>query len=274
MSMARTFHIDEDELIQYALGTLKEAQLTMLTAHVSMCTECRARLGAIQLELAAFAASLPEEGDVPEGARQRFLAKLNAPATQDSRMVQAREQGRSGAFTARLKEWLASPIPLRVAAGALAAAVIFLTYDDLSRVHENGRLLSDTKRLEQQSLEYEKLQQFLRGDHTQQVTLHRAAETDTAPVGHAVYSSVTGRLVFTAANMAALPPGKAYELWLLPATGSAPVAAGTFVPDLAGNGAIIFPSLPENVPAKGFGITVEDAQGSAKPTSPILLIGE
>ncbi|HEY9128034.1 MAG TPA: anti-sigma factor [Acidobacteriaceae bacterium] len=272
--MPQAFHIEDDELIQFALGTLKDAQLTTLTAHISLCNECRARLGAIQLELAAYATALPQEGELPAGARDRFLAKLNAPAAQQSRLEQAREQGRGGAFARGLREWFASPIALWTLSGALTAAVIFLAYDDLSHIHENQQMVPEMKRLVQENAEYEELKEFLRGGNTQQVTLHQSASPNYAPSAHATYKPLTGRLVFTASNMPQLPPGKAYELWLLPASGAAPVPAGTFTPDLAGNGAIIFPKLPSNVPAKGFGITVEDARGAETPTLPIIMSGQ
>jgi anti-sigma-K factor RskA len=71
-----------------------------------------------------------------------------------------------------------------------------------------------------------------------------------------------------------VPAGKAYELWILPASGSAPIAAGTFTPDRRGNGAVIFPQLPLDVQAGGFAITVEEAKGSDKPTSPVILSGQ
>ena len=73
--MPGAFHIEEDDLIQYALGTLKESQLGTFTAHISMCNTCRAELGRIQVELAGFAAAMPET-DVPAGARERFMAQL------------------------------------------------------------------------------------------------------------------------------------------------------------------------------------------------------
>ena len=257
MSMPRPFHIEEDELIQYALGTLKDAQLTTLTAHVSMCTECRTKLAAIQVELAAYASALPPEGELPSSARDRFLAKLTTAAASESRLDQVREESRTGAATKSIKDWFATPMPLRILSGALAAAVVFLAYDDLSHIHENRQMIPEMRRLVKETAEYEDLKQFLQGNNTQEVTLHEKPLANKTPEGHAIYSSTTGRLVFTAANMPAPPAGKAYELWLLPASGAAPIPAGTFVPDRAGNGAVIFPNLPENTPAGGFGITVE-----------------
>ena len=272
--MAQAFHIDEDELIQYALGTLKEGQLTTLTAHVSMCTECRTRLAATQVDLAAYASALPEEGELPEGAKERFLTKLSTASAPESKLTKAREEGRVSQFTRTGKNWFATPMPLGILSGALAAAVLFLAYDDLSHIHQNRQMVVESRRLVQESADYESLKDFLRGSDTQKITLHEKPLAGKPPEGHTIYSATSGRLVFTASNMQAPPAGKVYELWLLPASGAAPIPAGTFTPDRNGNGAIIFPKLPENVQAKGFGITVEDAPGATAPTPPILLSGQ
>jgi hypothetical protein len=36
---------------------------------------------------------------------------------------------------------------------------------------------------------------------------------------------------------------------------------------------VLLPPLPKGVPAKAFGVTIEKAEGSATPTSPIILVG-
>ena len=274
MTMPEAFHIEEDDLIQYALGTLKEAQLGTMTAHISMCNTCRSELARIQVELACFAAVQPEEGELPADAKDRFMARLTTGAPAESKLVQFREKSRVYLAGKAFQNWLESPMPLKILSGLLAAACVFLAYDDLSHIHENRQLLPAMKRLANETAELDELKDFLRGNNTQQVTLRVRPVVQKEPEGHAVYSAATGKLVFTASNMAELPDGKAYELWVLPAGGGAPVPAGTFVPDRQGNGAVIFPTIPTNVQAGGFGITVEDAKGSATPTPPILLSGQ
>jgi anti-sigma-K factor RskA len=46
-----------------------------------------------------------------------------------------------------------------------------------------------------------------------------------------------------------------------------------FRPDSTGSASLILPPLPAGVPAKAFGVTVERAEGSDTPTTPILLVG-
>ena len=92
------------------------------------------------------------------------------------------------------------------------------------------------------------------------------------PSGRGTYLASTGTLVFTGSDLGALPAGKVYELWLMPADGSSPIPAGTFSPDATGNATLISSHF-QKVSAKGFAITVENAGGSLKPTLPILLAG-
>ena len=73
--------------------------------------------------------------------------------------------------------------------------------------------------------------------------------------------------------MEPLEPAKVYELWIIPAGGSAPIAAGTFHPDAGGNASILMPKLPQGVTAKAFGITVENEGGATTPTMPIIMAG-
>lgn len=93
------------------------------------------------------------------------------------------------------------------------------------------------------------------------------------PSGRGTYLASNGTLVFTGSDLSPLPGGKVYELWLMPADGSAPIPAGTFTPDATGNATLISSRFQKQVAAKGFAITAEAAGGSLTPTLPILLAG-
>ncbi|HEX4321379.1 MAG TPA: anti-sigma factor [Acidobacteriaceae bacterium] len=273
MTMREAFHIPEEDLIQYALGTLKEVQLSQFTAHISLCNDCRAELGRIQLDLAAFASVQPISA-LPAGARERFLNRLATGTAPDSKFVQIRNKSRLYLWSKTIQRQLESPMLLKVAAGVLAAATLFLGYDDLSHIHQIRQMGPAISRYERDAAEFEGLKDFLRGANTQQVNLRQTPVAAKAPEGHAIYSATTGKLVFTASNMAAPPSGKAYELWVLPVAGGKPIPAGVFTPDLQGNAAVVFPEIPVNVQAAGFGVTVEDAAGAQTPTPPIILSGQ
>jgi Anti-sigma-K factor rskA, C-terminal len=73
-----------------------------------------------------------------------------------------------------------------------------------------------------------------------------AAKTPPQPQGKAIYLRRRGSLIFLANNFAPLPPKKAYELWLIPATGS-PIPAGVFKPDARGSATLVNPPLPQGV---------------------------
>ena len=100
-----------------------------------------------------------------------------------------------------------------------------------------------------------------------------APKSKPEPTGRATYVASRGTLVFQGNSLAAPGPNKVYELWILPADGSAPVAAGTFSPDARGNAALVLPRLAGAVEAKAFAITIEDNGGATTPTMPILLMG-
>ena len=273
MSMPEAFHIAEEDLIQYALGTLKDAQLSQFTAHISLCNTCREELAKTQVELAAYATVQPMS-ELPAGARERFLHRVANDALPASKLVQMRNKSRFYIWSKSFQHWLESPVPLKILSAALAAGLAFVAYDDLSHIHQIRQLLPAMKRYERQAADLEDLKDFLHGSNAQQVSLHEKPAINKSPEGHALYSAASGRLVFTASNMPAPPVGKAYELWVLPAAGGAPIPAGVFTPDLQGSAAVVFPEIPANVQAAGFGVTVEDAAGSRTPTSAIILSGQ
>jgi hypothetical protein len=272
MSMREETHIPEDDLIQYAMGVLPDTQLNTLTAHISMCNVCRDELAKIQIDLASYATVQPMT-DVPEGARERFLSHLTS-SKPESKFVQMRNNNRAYQASRSFKDWLESPMPLKIFSGALAAALLFTVYDDLSHIHELRKLMPEMKRFEAESSQLDELKQFLRGADAKQVSLHEKPVQTKAPEGHALYAATSGKLVFTVSNMPKPPDGKAYELWILPASGAAPIPAGMFMPDMQGNAAVIFPTIPSNVQAGGFGVTVEDEAGAKTPTPPIVLSGQ
>jgi anti-sigma-K factor RskA len=109
------------------------------------------------------------------------------------------------------------------------------------------------------------------GPTAQPVTLV-LANGHPQPQGKAIYVESSGKLLFIASNLPALPDDRAYELWLLPSTGN-PVPAGVFRPDNKGGGMVVNPPLTAGVSAKGFAITVEPKEGSAAPTTKPMLVG-
>jgi anti-sigma-K factor RskA len=137
------------------------------------------------------------------------------------------------------------------------------------------RLTFETAELNQNNAAAERAREVvevLTSPQSQRVALV-SAHALPEPSGNAVYLKNRGALVFTASHLAPLPPNKTYELWVIPASGSAPIPAGTFQPDAQGMASVLLPHLPKGVSAKAFGVTMENAGGSTTPTMPILLAG-
>lgn len=70
-------HLSEPLLIAYAAGNLSEAFGLVTATHISMCDECRARLGA--LEAVGGAVLEGQSAAMSAGALEAVLARLEAP---------------------------------------------------------------------------------------------------------------------------------------------------------------------------------------------------
>ena len=152
---------------------------------------------------------------------------------------------------------------------ALAAVFFFRQSDRLSqRVAE---LQSESAQQQAQLERAREVVATLTSTDAVRVTLV-AAQAPPQPQGKAIYVRDRSSLVFLASNMPALPPQKAYELWLIPTNG-APIPAGVFKPDAHGSATVDPTAVAGGVEAKAFAITIEPEQGSATPTMPIVMMG-
>jgi anti-sigma-K factor RskA len=79
-------------------------------------------------------------------------------------------------------------------------------------------------------------------------------------------------LLFYATNLPALPPGRTYQLWMVPTEGG-PVSAGIFQADTKGDGEVLLPPLPKGIWPKAFAVTEERAGGAPWPTGAKVLVG-
>jgi len=93
------------------------------------------------------------------------------------------------------------------------------------------------------------------------------------PVGQLSWLASQGALVFMAGGLKPLPPGKTYELWLVPKLGAAPVPAGLFQPNADHGASVVLPPVPANTQAEKFMVTIEPARGSETPSFPIVMQG-
>ncbi len=247
-----------DDLALYALDELTGSARQELEAHLETCAACRRELQELRGDLGLLGLSTggPQP---PARSKERLM-----------RAIAAEPRGVSLPETAPRRGLAWAWIP------AFAAVALLFVVTSLWR--SNGRMKDQLAELgdrnQDQSVQLDGLNQELRL-LTSPDAVHVSLNPQKAPKqpsGTAIFSPSQRRMMFMASNLAPVPEGKAYELWIIPRKG-APVAAGVFKPDEHGNAVMMDHKMPEGVEAKAFAITVEKEEGSDKPTSPIVLIG-
>jgi anti-sigma-K factor RskA len=243
-----------EDLALLALGALQGDERAALEKHLQECFACRRELERLRGDTALLA--LSAAGPVPP---RRARARLLKAIAKEPRVAKK-----------TVRRWLWTLMPWFAAAALAWPAVFFFRQSDrlARRVAE---LQSESAQQQTQLERAREIVSTLTSTDAMRVTLG-AAQTPPQPQGKAIYVRDRSSLVFLASNMPALPPQKAYELWLIPTQGS-PIPAGVFKPDTRGSATIIQPPLPARVEAKAFAITVEPEQGSLAPTSPIVMMG-
>jgi anti-sigma-K factor RskA len=246
-----------EDLALYALDALRGEERAKLDQHLATCASCRLELEQLRGDTALLALSAAGPRP-PKRARQRLL---DAVAEEPRTAPRAQPESRRAWWG-----WLGW--------AATAAAVIFalsLWRDNLSLRSTLASASSQAAESKRQLEELRRIAAPIIEPEAQRVTLV-AAKTPPQPQGKAFYLRSRNSLVFLANNMPALPPQKAYELWLIPTSGN-PIPAGMFKPDAHGSASVVNPPLPAGTEAKAFAITVENEAGSATPTTPILMMG-
>jgi len=256
-------HMSQDDLALYALRSVSHDESAVFREHLSKCGECRTELARLRGDLALLALSV-DQLPPPSGARERFAQRIagNPPVAKRAEPVPIDRSSRFG--SAGWLIWAVAAV-LLIVAGGLGFEVSLL------RAHLRDRDSRIASLQASKSLA-EQVAEVLTAPTAQRVLL-TAPKTPPAPSGRVFYLPSRGELILQANNLAPVLAGKTYELWVIPADGSAAIPAGLFRPDAAGNGSVILPPIPHGVNAKAFGVTLEDAAGSKTPTAPILLVG-
>ena len=267
------------------------------------CPHCRAELAAVQETIGSYAVAMAEAESLatpPSASRERLLEAVGQPGTAGDDLYAARTYAaRTSAephqpASAPLAS-ISSAAPGRAVAasqprsrrGATAAAWIgwavaatmALTATHFYQQSRSLRLGLATQqdqiaRLSVERARAREVVSALTDRSAQRVTLTLAkSSAPPQPTGRATYLASKGTLIFLASHLDPLPAGKTYELWVIPASGAAPVAAGTFRPDERGNANVVTARLEGTGAAKALGVTIEASGGSSTPTLPILLAG-
>ncbi|HYY70145.1 MAG TPA: anti-sigma factor [Terriglobales bacterium] len=245
-----TQHETQDDLLLYALRELTASERTRVEAHLTWCSQCRRETEAMQGTLGTALMTLAQPPPAA-AVRERLLRQIH---TETPTTVSVTER----------KRWFWVPVFATV---LLAAVSVWLW-------RENAALRGQLKKPARTtpSDPAQQIRELLAASETEQFTL-TPVKSAPVPQGKTVYRASTGTLVFVGSHLPQVASGKAYELWLLPASGAAPVPAGVFKPDANGNATVVLSNVAAGVRAKGFAITVEPESGSATPTLPIVMAG-
>jgi len=236
-----------EDLTLYALGSLEGEARSTLEKHLEACSGCRQELAALRGDMALLAVSTVGPKP-PQRSRQRLLDAI----AQEPRLPTV-----ASTRVRRFNWWAVF--------GWATAVAMFLVVVQVRRANTalQQALGSLGSVLGQQTIELASAQRAIdaiTSPDAQKVVLV-AGKTALTPQGKAFYLREKSGLVFVANNLAPLPPGKIYELWLIPRNG-APIAAGLFQPDAKGNATVVNPAgLPAGVEAKTFAVTLEPATG-------------
>jgi len=248
-----------DDLALYALGELTGAERESLEEHLHACAACRRELQALRgdLGLLGLSSSGPQP---PARSKERLM-----------RAIAAEPRSSSESAPAPRRSLWATLLPALAALGLLLV-VFVLARNNSSLKDQVAELIGHNR---DQAIQLDRLNEEMRlltAPDAVHVSLN-PQKAPRQPSGTAIFSPSRNRMMFMASNLAPVPPGKAYELWIIPAQG-APLPAGVFKPDEHGNAMMMDHKMPAGVEAKAFAITVEKEEGSDKPTSPIMLMGE
>jgi anti-sigma-K factor RskA len=242
-----------DDLALYAMGALEAAERVALEKHLNQCAACRRELQELQRDTALLALSAPSHTPPPQ-ARQRLMSAVAA----EPRVVRTQE---------RREWWMLIP---SMAAVAIAVIAIALWRHNVDMQRQLADLQKNYSHQQEQLQSANEVLATLTDPDATRFTL-TTTPARPQPQGKAIYARNRRSLIFLASNMPALPPQKAYELWLIPTSG-APIPAGVFKPDAKGSATVVNPPLPAGVEAKTFAVTVEPESGSPAPTSPLVMV--
>lgn len=292
--MSANGHIEQEDLALFAMQLLSQEESSGIYPHLEQCSVCLHSLAEVQGDLAIYAHTVDMHSP-PAQARERLMkqvarekkdipidralpAKPVVAAATDSGEVHLRGLGRG--------DYLSEEEPQKRSVGGKVlpwvgwaiAAGMAVTAGNLYQQRDALRNIISTQsttmaQLTADAAAARQVFDTMTDTTAKRVVLNTSPQTKPVPQGRATYIASKGSLIFVANNLDPLQPAKTYELWLIPANGSAPIPAGTFHPDAGGNASVILPPLPKGVEAKAFGVTIEAEGGATKPTLPIIMVG-
>ena len=259
--MTNGIHIALEDLALLATRSAAPGEIAAIEQHLAQCPLCRAEFEKLSSELAMVAMSVDQQ-QLPEGARERFIERI-AESSAPANVTSIAQPGPRRVFS----NWI--PWSLAALFAFIAVTMGFRVRSLVRENREQTRMLAEFAYTQSRA---QKVLDVLTAPDAQHVLLTTAGKP-SLPSARAIYLPSKGGLILQASNMGQLTNEWTYELWVIPANGNAPIPAGLFRPDATGSASVVLPELPAGVQAKAFGVTVERAEGSQKPTLPIILSG-
>jgi len=229
----------------YAMDAISAADRARFERHLAGCAECAQEIASLREATArlATATAVPP----PPGLKERVLAAAAATRQQPPAEPQAQ---------AAVLPWRTRRGRLLVAAGAAAAAVAIGAAVVFGV--SNGSMRDQ---LGQDQASSQQITAVLTArDATMMTGAVAGGGTVTIVMSHSRHA-----LVFTAADLHALPASRGYELWLIGPVGDRPV---TMLTSATMTGPVIASGLR---PGDHLALTAEPAGGTARPTTPMML---
>jgi anti-sigma-K factor RskA len=250
-------HANPDDLDLYALGALDTEEKQRLETHLSTCTACKQQLVAARQHTALLGLSATPSTPRPQ-VKTTLIERVRAERLSSS--------SQAAPAKVRKKHW-----GLRFSLGfALATAILaFATFELAKQDLERGRQIKQLRaQISQDATAMKWTGQITGAPDSAQVTL---LQQPGGPPGqaHVTYNARMGMGIYSG-QIAPVPSGKSYQLWLVPASG-APVSAG-LVEANQENGPVMVHLAPGLV-AKWFAVTLEPQGGMPQPTGPKVLMG-
>ncbi|HEX4065541.1 MAG TPA: anti-sigma factor [Acidobacteriaceae bacterium] len=252
-------HVNPGDPDLYALGALDGEEKQAFEAHVRTCAACAEELAAARQRVALLALAAPPAAPSP-ALKQRLMQRVRAEKATVA--VPVREMRR---FSFLIPALAACTVFFAVLAG-------WLWRMDLRDTHRiaflQRRLASAEARSQEVASAAAETDRLLGVPGTINVAL---AQQPGQPAGHAgvLYNPRMGTVLY-AGQLLPAPPGKSYQLWLVPAQG-APVSLGVFSAKEAR--VAITAHVSPGIAAKAFAVTIEPQGGMPQPTGPKVLVG-
>ena len=247
-----------EDLALLALGALSADEAANVRKHLDQCVDCRQEYRRLCADTALLALSV-EGPTPPEHAKKRLIGAIE------------NEPRLTNIVPNRARWWAIAPLFTT----ALVAVFAILLWKENMDLNRDYAALNDEMQITRKHLqEASHLLAELSSPNTVNATLV-SANQKPQPQCRIIYLRKTGTLVIAANNLPALPGNKVFELWIIPADGSAPVPAGLFRPDDHGYASIaIANKISPNTQPKAFAVTIEPESGSDKPTSAPVMTGQ